>query len=352
MGGLGAVSGRTGQRLWGIRLGNSETIPEMHFNTAVPAPDADGDGHADILALQGGGDDTHRKSALLYLLSGRTGKIIRRVEMPDGNESFFVPCLERLPGQPERWRVIIGTGGETLPGHVFSLDFPELTERWRFASEKKGFVAGALLHDFDGDGVRHLLVTGFNGTTWRLDGETGEQIWKLPHRRTESYVTPTLGRFDDDDVLDLVSGWSEGHWPVYRKRTWLQWISGATGEVLAEHDRGVQTTSSPVIFDLDGDGLDEVLLVNNLSFGINKKEVDCQLDLFGGGPGKPLLMTRRFTGYSAATPWLGDLDGDGVLDLVFVNLNAVRRIELGPVPESRVRWGEYRGRDQRGVVPR
>lgn len=352
LGGLMAISGRTGQKLWGIRGSNDEPIPDMHFNTAIPTPDVNGDGRTDVLALQGGGDDTNRKPALLYLLSGTTGDILKRVAVPDGNESFFVPCLERLAGEPERWRLLIGTGGETLPGNLISLDFPELTERWRMPSEKKGFVAGGLLHDFDGDGVREALVSGFNGTTWIVNSDTGEQVAKLPHRRTETYVTPTVGRFDDDDVLDWVSGWSEGRWPVYRERTWLQWISGATGEVLAEHNRGVQTSSSPVVFDLDGDGLDEVLLVNNLAFEINKHDVDCQLDLFGGGPGKPLLMSRRFNGYSAATPWVGDLEGDGVLDLIFVNLDQVRRIELGAAPATAVRWGEYRGADQRGVVPR
>jgi hypothetical protein len=353
MGGLLAVSGRTGDKLWGIRGANPGfALPEMHFNTSVPVPDLDGDGKDDLLALQGGGDDQNRRSALMYLISAATGKVLETVETPDGKESFFVPCVERVPGEPESWRVLLGTGGETLPGNLFSLSFPELEVRWEHPSGKKGFVAGGLLHDFDGNGRRDALVSGFNGTTWRLDGDTGEIVWVSQHRKTETYVTPTVGRFDDrDDVLDFVAGYSEGRWPMYRTRTILQWMDGATGEVIAQHDRGVQTSSSPIVFDMDGDGFDEVLLVNNLSFGTNKAKDNCQLDLFGGGEGKPLLMSRRFEGYSAATPWLGDLDDDGVLDLVFVNINAVRRIELGPVPAERVRWGEYRGADQRGVTP-
>ncbi|RKY19871.1 MAG: hypothetical protein DRQ55_09545 [Planctomycetota bacterium] len=353
MGGLLAVSGRTGDKLWGIRGANPDyALPLLHFNTTVPVPDIDGDGRDDVLALQGGGNDQDRHPALLYLISSATGHIERRVELPDGKESFFVPAVGRLPGEPPSFRVLAGTGGETLPGNLFSLDFPELSERWRFASGgKKGFVAGGLLADFDGQGRRDALVSAFHGTTWRLNGDTGEVIWASEQRRTETYVTPTLGRFNDDDVLDVVSGYSEGRWPVYRTRTILRWLDGATGEVLDQHDRGVQTSSSPLVFDLDGDGLDEVLLVNNLSFGQDKAQDECQLDLFGGGEGKPLLLSRRFMGYSAATPWLGDLDDDGVLDLVFVNINSVRRIALWPLSAERVRWNQYRGPEQRGAMP-
>jgi outer membrane protein assembly factor BamB len=350
--GLVAINGKTGERLWGVHGANPDAdIAALHFNTTIPCPDVDGDGRPDLLALQGGADDENREPGWMHLIKSDTGRILKSVPTPDGLESFFVPSIERLAGEPPRYRVLIGTGGETLPGHLFSLDFPELTERWRFSSgKKKGFVAGGLLYDFDGSG-RDAVVSSFNSVMSRLDGETGEVVWQVRNKRCETYVTPTPGHFGGDGTIDIVSLFSEGRWPSYTTRNLLQWVDGRTGEVLKQHDRGVQASSSPVVFDMNGDGWDEVLLVSNLSFGINKKEVPCQLDLYDGGPGKALLATRQFMGYSAGTPWIGHLDDDGQMDVVFVHLNNVYRISLGPVPAERIYWNQYRGEAQDGVVP-
>ncbi|MFT7465649.1 MAG: outer membrane protein assembly factor BamB, partial [Pseudohongiellaceae bacterium] len=350
--GLVAMDGKTGERIWGLHGANpTGDIPALHFNTCVPCPDVDGDGLGDLLALQGGGDDAAREAGRLHITKSDTGAILRTVPTPDGLETFFVPSIERLPGEPPRWRVLMATGGETLPGNVFSLDFPELIERWRFSSgPKKGFVGSGILHDFDGEG-RDAVVSAFNSVMSRIDGETGELVWQLRHKRCETYVTPTPGHFGGGESLDLVSLFSEGRWPSYRTRNVLQWVDGETGAVIDERDRGVQASSSPVVFDMNGDGWDEVLLVSNLSFGMNKKEVLCQLDLFDGGPGKALLATRQFMGYSAATPWIGHLDDDGVMDVIFVHLNNVYRLALGDVPAEAISWNQYRGPDQDGTVP-
>ena len=57
-------------------------------------------------------------------------------------------------------------------------------------------------------------------------------------------------------------------------------------------------------------------------------------------------------GYSAATPWIGHLDDDAIMDVVFVHLNNVYRIDLAPVPAERIHWNEYRGPNQDGIVAR
>ncbi len=350
---LVALSGRTGDKLWGLQEANPDgAIGPFHFNTAIPCPDVDGDGRRDVLALQGGGDDGDRRPARAHLVKSDTGRILRTLPMPDGRESFFVPSLERRPDGDRR--LVLATGGETLGGAVHSLTFPGLATEWTFdPALKKGFVAGGLLHDFEGDGRRDVVLPSFNGVLFRLDGDSGRVVWRQRFRQCETYVTPGVGRFDDrDDVLDVVAVFSEGRWPNYRTRNVIAWVDGATGDLLETKDRGKQASSSPLVLDVDGDGLDEVLLVDNLSFDFDKTAVECQLDLYSGRRGKPLLATRGFRGYSAATPWVGHMDDDGVLDLVFVHLDNVYRIDLLPVPRERVHWSEYRGRDQDGVVPR
>jgi outer membrane protein assembly factor BamB len=350
MGGLNAMSGRDGSRLWGLLPANPDhEFPPLHFNTAIPCPDLDGDGTR-VVALQGGGDDVARHTGRLYLLSGATGVVLRDFPMPDGAESYCVPALQQVG---DAWRLLLGTGGETLPGHLYCLDFPSLDVRWSLESPgRKGFVGAPVLHDFEGRGRRDVVVSGFNGTLLRVDGETGETVWKRPHRGFETYSTPGLGRFDDDDVLDVVAAFSEGRWPEYDTRAVLQWYDGRDGRLLAEREWGVMCMSSPAIVDFEGDGRDEVVLLTNLAYGINRRELTSRLEIFDGGDARASRYAADLPGFAAATPWIGDMDGDGALDLVVVHWEHVSRLALDPRPGARVRWNQYRGERQDGVQER
>lgn len=351
MGGLNAMSGRDGTRLWGLLPANPDhEFAALHFNTAIPGPDIDGDGTRDIVALQGGGDDIGRPTGRLLLVSGASGVLLREWLMPDGAESYCVPALEQVG---DGWRIVIGTGGETLPGHLYSLDFPSLEQRWSLESPgRKGFVGAPVLHDFEGTGRRDVVVAGFNGTLLRVHGETGEVLWKRPHRGFETYSTPALGRFDDDEVLDVVAAFSEGRWPDYGTRALLQWYDGRDGSLLSEIEWGVMCMSSPAIVDLAGDGRDDVVLLTNLSYGLNRRELTSRLEVFDGADARDSRFAADLPGFAAATPWIGDMDGDERLDLVVVHWDHVTRMALGPTPGARVRWNQYRGEAQDGVQER
>lgn len=352
MGRITAVSGRDASRIWGLRNANPDhEFPPTDFDTLTPCPDVDGDGLPDLVGLQAGGDDLARHVGRLYVLSAATGAILRTALMPDGRESYATPALDL---RPDGARLLLGTGGETLPGHVFCLDFPSLDERWRFdARGKKGVVAGLVVHDFDGRGRADVLATAFHGMVARLDGDTGEPVWTERLPGCESYVTPALGRFNDDEVLDVCIALSEGRWPVYETRAVIRWLDGRDGRLLDERDWGVMVMSSAVVLDVDHDGHDEVLALTNLSYGTNRTILTSRLELFDGRPGRASRLVRDLPGFAAATPWIGDLDGDGRLDLLVVTWDHAFRFVLeheGPLP--RVRSGQYRGPTLDGRVPR
>ena len=358
-GDLDCLDGRNGEELWTLAGTNpDEHIPKTHFNSCIPAPDLDGDGLPDLIGLQSGGRDrpdkpekAKRLPARVWVLSSATGQLLHKYLTVDKLESYAVPALQQLPDGSHQ--LFLGTGGETLPGHVLCLDFPSFEERWRFASDTKGFVAGLLLHDFEGSGRNDVIATAFDGVLSRLHGETGEELWRMERPGFEVYSTPGLGRFDDsDDVLDLVLTLTEGTWPDYSSRAIIVWIDGATGEVLEERDYGVMASSSPAILDLDGDGLDEVVHATNLGFSPYPSKVQSALSIFDGGPGKRELLRREFNGWTAASPWIGDLDGNRRLDIVHAPFGSTMRLELKEPTQHRIFWNAYRGGFLDGIVPR
>lgn len=348
VGGLQALDGRNGAVLWGLRGVNPDAgFPDTHFNSSIPCPDLDDDGMPDLLCLQGGGQDSTRPPGLLHLVSAATGRLIRTFVMPDGRESYHVPSLDV---RGDEGRIVLGTGGETVPGHLLSLTFPELEERWRVPSASKGWVAGARLHDFAGDGRRDVVAAAFDGLLARVDGETGEVVWRREHEGYEGYVTPGLGRFDERPGLDVVCAFAKGTWPVYDEHSTIVWLNGETGEVLEERRFGVMATSQPLILDVDGDGWDEVLIATNDGFGPVRADVPSRLVMFDGRT-RARRMQVPLTGLVASTPWLGDLDGDGRLDVVQPHWGHVTRLALEVPSDVFVRWNQYRGPRLDGVVP-
>ena len=125
--------------------------------------------------------------------------------------------------------------------------------------------------------------------------------------------------------------------------------------------------SSPVVYDLNHDGRDEAIISIN--------EFDCSLGFSGDSPAEMdnRLVAIDFVngvihtidqqkGYKNifSTPWLGDLDDDGYLDIVscqyyhrsyllnFLGMR-VKRIALPVRMREQVLWGGYMGSAGDGV---
>ena len=60
----------------------------------------------------------------IIIFSGKSGKILRWVETPDGKESYFSPLLYTLKNGTEM--VIFGTGGETHGGALYVIQLMDL----------------------------------------------------------------------------------------------------------------------------------------------------------------------------------------------------------------------------------
>src|SRR5204863_382325 len=144
----------------------------------------------------------------------------------------------------------------------------------------------------------------------------GAVVWEAPHPGYEVYSSPALGFFDGDDVPDVVTVVNRGVFPDYRKGAKVVWLDGRTGATLREAPLGVASQSSPVVLDLDGDGFDEVIVASSARFAPDPADCTAVLAAFDGRTGAR-LFELKLPGRTSVTPAVGDVDGDGTLDLLF-----------------------------------
>jgi hypothetical protein len=173
---------------------------------------------------------------------------------------------------------------------------------------------------------------------------------------SESYTTPTLGYFNDDDVPDVFGVFLEGTFPEYQRASYFV-VDGSTGDILWQQAHGHFAQAGDVAVDLNGDGLDEVLFLSN-DWNADD-DAQQQLHLLDMQRGRARRWGDPLGAKLAAAPWLSDIDADGCLDL-FVPRRALEndtstarltRYRLPAVAPDVVRWGGYFGTQLDSVVP-
>ncbi|MCB0630283.1 MAG: hypothetical protein KDD15_11140, partial [Lewinella sp.] len=156
--------------------------------------------------------------------------------------------------------------------------------------------------------------------------------------------------------------WAQGSWPD------LDWsvqkmVDGKTGQVVYTDSLGYYQNSSPLALDFDGNGRDEVLMSLNFqqTDEIYQKFFYTTLILFDFSQGKPLQIGAVYEGSNfSSTPWAGDLDDDGYLDIIYCHSTNLRhtytfdgfqvhRIASKTPIGKGVRWGAYQGSGYNGI---
>ena len=129
--GFRALRGSNGSVLWD----RDPRLAFLRYNFYFPlfVPDLDGDDVQDIVITHGGDStyrdsDTNRSTGFLEAVSGRTGQqLMERVPLPDGQETYNSPVYLSRGGQGDV--VLVGTGGESLPGSLWAFGYTSLRER-------------------------------------------------------------------------------------------------------------------------------------------------------------------------------------------------------------------------------
>ncbi|NND33034.1 MAG: hypothetical protein HKN76_10620 [Saprospiraceae bacterium] len=334
--------------------------------------DIDGDSLPDILVANGGDVkaepyDPNRPAGRLLVLSSATGKILAQAMMPDGKETYYsVICFQA--GIEQTPKVVFGTGGETLGGNLFVADLKDLlsndlTKATILASSPdKGFIAPPVAIDLNRDLILDLVAIAVDGTVYAFNGFDLSPIWESKMEGCEAYSSIAVGNYNSDSVPDIFLSIAAGVWPK------LEWnrqfmLDGLDGKVLYFDSLGFYQTSTGVTFDFNKDAQDEVILSLNYQVvdEFYRKFFHNMIVFIDFANGEVSQLGDEYDGNNiSSTPWIGDLDEDGFLDIIYVHANNLRhtytfdgmqihRLATQFRVDASVRWGAYMGSNYNGV---
>ena len=367
-----AIDGKSGKVIWRFIKPKSDSIDWFNFYNPQFIPDQNNDGQEDILVSNGGDVlvepyDPNRRAGYLVIIDSKNGEVISKAIMPDGKEIYM--SVSVLPTDSVNYKnVIFGTGGETIGGNLFVTSIADIKSEDLSNSIKldsslnKGFVGPGAWVDINEDGAHDIIANAVDGRLLAFDGKTHDPIWKVSVPNTEAYSSVAVGNFTNDAIPDFFVSYAQGVWPN------LDWckqvmVDGSDGTVKFIDSLGFYQMSTPVAVDLNGDLKDEVLLPINYqvkdSFQLNyfynnlmaiefTEKVAVELDLNNEGHN------------IASTPWVGDIDNNGFLDIIYVHGTNIKetytfdglqinRIDTKIPVTRKIKWGAYMGSDYNGV---
>jgi hypothetical protein len=299
-------------------------------SAVVALGDLDGDGDLDLVA--GGYDGffhyfENTGSATSPAFAERTGA----ANPLNGRDVgiYSAPVVGDLDGDGDldlvageeygTFRYFENTGSATSPAFV---------QRTAAANPLNGQDVGSFptpaLGDLDGDGDLDLVSGENNGAFFYFVNLAGTLVPQngaanpLNGQSLGFDSSPALGDLDGDGDPDLVAGWAYGEF-FYFKNTGSAANPAfvlQTGAANPLNGQDVGSTSMPALGDLDHDGdLDLVAGDLNGTFSYFKNTGSAASPAFVLQTGAANPLNGQDVG-SRAAPALGDLDGDGDLDLV------------------------------------
>lgn len=381
---LKALDGKTGAILWNYQYQyqyeNDPILQYARFNfyNCLLVPDQNGDGLKDILTANGGnskavpGSIENRFPGVLLVLDSKTGSVLAADTMPDGGETYMAPLCFKQSGSDE-YKIIFGTGGETIDGKLYVATLADLMNKNLKAAQVvaseigHGFVAPPTLADINGDEFLDIAVITHGSKAMAIDGKNYNIIWERTFPGTESSNSLAPGFFTgDDEIPDFFTFVSKGKWPD-NTGTRQVMLDGRDGRIAYVDSMGCTGFSSPVVFDLNQDGEDEVILsINNFDCSkgfANQSDRDIENKLIYINFKKSVVSTiDQQAGFKNifTTPWIGDLDKDGYLDIVhcqyysrgdlllFLGMR-MRRISTPIKMEKVPAWSAYMGTNGDGI---
>lgn len=374
---LFAIDGTNGRVLWNFYSAEDTVNPPKNirlynFYNPQRIPDQDADGIDDLLVANGGDylaepDDPNRPPGQLMVISSRYGELLAVAQVPDGKETYMSAVVADLEGGGEM-NVVYGTGGETFGGHLYRTTLSavmsqDISKSTILATgDNKGFIAPPVLVDISLDGILDIVTNSVDGRMLAFDGATNAALWQVKIPASEAYTTPAVGYFTDDDTPDFFANYGKGQWPILRDPVQFM-VDGQTGNILYEDTLGRFQYASPVVADINKDGYEDVLLsINYIEEKFESKVPHNRLVVLDFHQQQVSRISTPQAGINvSSTPWVGDIDQDGWLDVTYCVAQVrdndsdhpaqltVHRLEKQILTPDRVYWGAYMGSHYDGI---
>ena len=296
-----------------------------NFYSSQLIPDITGDNLRDILVTNGGDHQATqfdpRPPGHLMIIDAMNGSKIAQAVSPDSAEIYCSPVVYDRAGGSSLM-VAFGTGGENHGGGFYIANINDILNNSLAnnaillqSDSSKGFIAPASLADMTNDGISDIIIQSFGGSISAFDGFNFIRLWDNHFPDRESSAAPTLGNFTGGDLIpDVFTVMYRGSTPTYFDYYQIM-INGATGQVTWTDSLGDMHFSSSSAFDANGDGRDEVLCsVNEISgsFKHQLKLIDFQNATINN------LSSLESGVNLGCTPLIDDLNDDGLLEIVYV----------------------------------
>ena len=296
-----------------------------NFYSSQLIPDITGDNLSDILVTNGGDHQATqfdpRPPGHLMIIDAMNGSKIAQAVSPDSAEIYCSPVVYDRAGGSSLM-VAFGTGGENHGGGFYIANINDVLNNSLVnnaillqSDSSKGFIAPASLADMTNDGIADIIIQSFGGSISAYDGFNFIRLWDNHFPDRESSAAPTIGNFTGGDLIpDVFTVMYRGSTPTYFDYYQIM-INGATGQVTWTDSLGDMHFSSSSAFDANGDGRDEVLCsVNEISgsFKHQLKLIDFQNAAINN------LSSLESGVNLGCTPLIDDLNDDGLLEIVYV----------------------------------
>ena len=379
---LKAIDGQSGDLIWSFDSNNSERGKWFQFYTGQFINDIDDDGIADWLTSNGGdptkAPNDDRENGYLMILSGGSGELLGVADTPDNMETYMSPIVYK-PHSSMETQILFGTGGETWHGSLWSTSIEailngDISNATEIVSPinnvEKGLISTPTILDLTNDQILDIVVTMFDGRTIAINGIDFSIIWEVDAKEyaengtaqnTETWATPAAGYFTQDSTPDIFVHYIIGEWPQYTS-FWTAQIDGLTGTISWMEETKHISAASPLAIDLNGDNLDEVIMIRGMvEFNENEPnnpELSHEVLIWNPCDNSNSLIFNR-AGISVASPLIVDMDGDGDLEMITTSSSSfdsptgtwkMYRTDLNIPSPSIITWGAYMGNNYDGIV--